>query len=103
MFKKVFQRLCCLCFGFTPRHHCDCPCHRQDDCEFWETVGVAWICDVEDGTTREELWQRFIIAYPQCGGESASHFWERIQKTRWFDKNRHRFEHHHPYAGDCLR
>jgi len=99
MWKNPFQRQpCCACHGAGPAPRCKCSCHRQEDCEFWETVAFAWVCDAADEPGRERLWQRFIVAYPQCAGESCAQFWARIRKTRWYQKHHHRFEHHHPYG-----
>lgn len=91
---KPNKNQCCPCQGSAPTYRCSCHCHRQEDCEFWETVAFVWICDAKDEQTREMLWRRFTTAYPQHAHEDCGHFWDRVRKTRWHEKNRHRFHHH---------
>lgn len=94
---------CCLCLGGPPSYRCKCSCHRNEDCEYWETAAYAWIYDAPTDEARENAWHRFCMAFPEHAHEGCKHFWERIQNTRWHYKHHHEYKRHHHGYGDIDR
>lgn len=93
---------CCQCPGEAPQFRCKCQCHRQEDCEYWETLAFIWICDAKDEERRHDAWRRFCQGFPEFGKELLHEFWERILQTIWYKKHghrhHHRHHHHHEYC-----
>ncbi len=87
------EHRCCHCSGRAPERWCVCRCHRQEDCEYWETLAFIWICDAIDEPRRRDAWRRFCDAFPQYGRETHVEFWERMLQTEWY--RRHGYKHHH--------
>jgi len=88
----MHNRECCGCENEVPQQQCSCKCHRQYDCEYWETLAFIWICDAPDEFRREDAWHRFCQAFPEYGHETHHEFWNRILRTKWYHKQGH---HHH--------
>lgn len=99
------MKKCCLCVGGAPSFRCSCPCHRQEDLEYWEVMAFVWIYDAPHAQAREEQWKRFRMAYPEHARERCNDFWERILRSRWYNKHKHHYHHghgggHHEYGDD---